>query len=147
VFFRPHPATGDAQPVESTAAADWDGHYSARLEVPTGGPGRLEVGFEITVCAQSGACDRFDALADVGGVGPPPDSPITLIATASILPPVTEVVAGRPFDLEIALSPNADWEPGAFEYPAELVIDVREARGESIAVVPATLDAAAGPIG
>jgi hypothetical protein len=30
-------------------------------------------------------------------------------------------------------------EPGAFEYPAELEVDVREARGESIGVAPAPL--------
>jgi hypothetical protein len=100
--------------------------------------GTLDVGIVIDICTGAD-CERFDGLFEVAGVGPPPDRPITLIATASILPPDSEVVAGRPFELEITLSPNADWEPGAFVYPAELVLDVREARGDSIGDVPAVL--------
>lgn len=139
VFFRLHPATGAEAPIEAIASMDWETHYAADVEVPAGGVGTLDVGVVIEVCPQPGACERYDGLFEVAGVGPPPDSPITLIATAAILPPATEAVAGRPFELEIALTPNADWEPGAFEYPAELVVDVREARGDSIDLVPASL--------
>jgi hypothetical protein len=139
VFFRLHPATGPAAPTEVAASLDWETHYAADVEVPAGGVGTIEVGIVIEVCLQAGVCERYDGLFEVAGVGPPPESPITLIASAAILPPATEVVAGRPFELEIALSPNADWEPGAFQYPAELVVDVREARGDSIDVVPAHL--------
>jgi hypothetical protein len=140
VFFRVRPATGAATPIEVIASMDWETHYAADVEVPVGGVGTLDVGIVIEVCPQPGACERYDGLFEVAGVGPPPDSPITLIATAAILPPASEVVAGRPFELDVSLTPNADWEPGAFQFPASLLVDVREARGESIAVVPATLD-------
>lgn len=142
--FRMAPVTGDGQPVEATASSDWEGHYATRLSVPPGGLGELSVGVEIRICAAGGACDRFDGPLSIVGVGPPPGMLLTQIATATIQSPIDPVIAGRPFTLEIELSPKADWEPGTFSFPDTLDLDVREPRGPSVAMAEATLVDAEG---
>lgn len=138
LFVRLKPATGTAAPSEREALPDGQapGHLVARLPVPEGGAGEVEVGFHGQSCDASGTCTTTDSLLPITGIGPPPDaSPIDLFR-AVITPPADPLVAGVPADVVVDLVPRVDWDPSAIHLPDQLLLIARQTRGPDLANVP-----------
>jgi hypothetical protein len=136
VFVRLSPAAGSGAAVEAMARADWPGHATTRIGVPAGGPGELFVGIRAQACPDSGACTTVDFPFATGGIGPPPNaSPIDLYV-AAIRPPADPLVAGVPANIEVDLSPRADWDTTALTLPSQLILIARHPRGPDFANVP-----------
>jgi hypothetical protein len=136
VFVRLSPANGSGAAVEAMAHADWPGHATTRIGVPAGGVGDLFVGFHGQACDASGTCTASDVAFAFGGVGPPPGaSPIDLYV-AAIRPPADPLIAGVPTEIEVDLSPRADWEASALTLPSQLILIARHPRGPDLANVP-----------
>jgi hypothetical protein len=124
--------SGEAPPYAQYAKQDWAGHGYVELVVPAGGEGRIEFG-------NFGRVERLhgDVYA-IAGVGPPPEAPLTLVATSQIT--ARDVLAaGRPARVEITLLPRVNWPSGALKPPTTLALRARIPRGGSVAEVPATL--------
>jgi hypothetical protein len=146
MFVRLKPATGTAPPSEREAQPDGQvpGHLVARLPVPEGGGGEVEVGFRGQSCDASGACTTTDSLLPITGVGPPPDaSPVDLFR-AVIRPPDDPLVAGVAADVEVDLVPRVDWEPSTLHLPSQLLLIARQPQGPDLANVPLVRGTAAG---
>ena len=146
LFIRLKPATGTAPPSERDAQPDgrMPGHLAARLPVPEGGGGDVEVGFRGQTCDQGGTCMPTDSLLPITGFGPPPGaSPIDLLR-AVIRPPEDPLVAGRAADIEVDVVPRIDWEPSAINLPGQLLLIARTARGPDLASVPLARGTSAG---
>ena len=143
IFLRALPAVGDAEPTRANAVRDWRGHYRGTVEVPAGGLGGVELGVTGTIC-ENDVCRPDDWVFDMGGVGPPPDAPITSLAEARIDAGDATLPAGRPTDVSVVLEPNADWDAAQFPLPGTIVVRAREARGPNVATASLSLaDAAA----
>jgi hypothetical protein len=137
-FIRVHPASGGSPPIEVPASQDWPGHVVAQVTVPAGGFGRLEIGTAGSACT-AGGCSRSDALYAVAGVGPPPGAPLTTIATAAVVPPAEQLVAGQPNEFEVVLVPRAAWDAAALPWPDALTLQVRRPREPVLAEAPVHL--------
>ena len=137
IFLRIVPAEGAAAPAQTIARANWPGHYRGTVEVPEGGLGRLELGVTGTIC-ENDVCRPDDWVFTMGGVGPPPDAPVTGLAEARISVG-GDVVAGTPTDVTVALTPQGDWE--SFPAPAAIVVRARAPRGPNLATASLTLTA------
>jgi hypothetical protein len=136
-FVRIHPATGDAEPSMAGLVEDWSGHYRWTIEVPAGGLGKVEVGLGGTACDANG-CQRQEQIYPIAGVGPPPDASPPMVAEATI-EVVESIAAGTSTEVTIRLTPNTDWDEGAFAVPDGLVLQVRQPRGGVLDELPAPL--------
>ncbi len=139
------PALGEVvAPDRGILTEDWLGHGTAEIVVPTQGIGALEIGFTGTSGTRTGGLEPDNTIFPICGVGPPPDAPLPLVARAT-LDLAAPIVAGQESVAMIALQPNADWEPGTFRAPSQLLLRARLPRGSVDASVPANLvDASAG---
>ena len=143
MVLRALPADRAGEPSTAVAVSDWRGHYRGTVEVPASGLGGVEVGVTGTIC-ENDVCRPDDWVFDMGGVGPPPEAPITALAEARIDVGDATLTAGRPTDIGVVLEPNADWDPAQFPLPGEIVVRAREARGPNVASSSLSLaDAAA----
>ena len=146
MFVRLRPATGTAPPSEREAQPDGHvpGHLVARLPVPEGGGGEVEVGFHGQSCDASRTCTTTDSLLPITGVGPPPDaSPVDLFR-AVIRPPADPLVAGLAAEVEVDLFPRVDWEPSTVHLPGQVLLIARQSRGPDLANVPLVRGTATG---
>ena len=130
VFIRALPADGAGEPIRATAISDWPGHYRGTVVVPASGLGGVELGTSGTMC-ENDVCRRDDWVFEIAGDGPPPDAPITSLAAARIGIDPNELVAGRPTDLDVQVTPNAEWL--SLSLPDLLVVRAREPRGPNLA--------------
>jgi hypothetical protein len=130
VFLRALPADGAGEPIRATAISDWPGHYRGIVVVPPGGLGGVELGTSGTMC-ENDICRPDDWVFEIAGDGPPPDAPITSLAAARIEIDGDELVAGRPTDLDVLITPNAEWL--SLPLPDLLVVRAREPRGPKLA--------------
>ena len=144
LYLRLHPATGKARPTESETRSDWPGHILANVIVPKGGPGEIEVGISGRSCTSDGTCQGVDFPFKVGGIGPPPDAPRSLLVDARLQPLVQPVIAGRPLEIVIDLAPRAAWDPGSIGLPDRLVVLARNGTGPDLA--SAEIHRGAGPV-
>jgi hypothetical protein len=133
-------ADGAVPPSQTFARTDWPGHYRGTVEVPPGGIGRLELGVTGTIC-ENDVCRPDDWTFDMGGIGPPPDAPISVLAEARITVD-DDLVAGKPAGVAVALTPQADWV--SFPAPTAIVVRAREPRGPDLATASLPLTDPAG---
>jgi hypothetical protein len=144
LYLRLHPAKGKARPTEAETRSDWPGHILANVIVPKGGPGAIEVGISGRSCTADGACRDVDFPFQVGGIGPPPDAPRSLLINVRLQPLVQPVIAGRPLEIVIDLAPRAAWEPGSIGLPDRLVVLAGSGTGPDLA--SAEIHRGAGPV-
>jgi hypothetical protein len=123
LYLKLHPATGKARPTEAETLPDWPGHLVANVIVPKGGPGAVEL------VVRDGPADL---PIHVGGVGPPPDAPLSSLVFAAIHLPSGQVIAGRPMDLVVDVRTQADWDPPV-SLPDRLVVIATLGRGQELA--------------
>ena len=144
IFLRALPAEGAGNaagpPAQTFARTDWPGHFRGTVEVPPGGLGGIELGVSGTVC-ENDVCGPADWVFDMGGVGPPPDAPISDLAEARISLGA-DPVDGTPTELSAVLTPQADWE--SLPAPDAIVVRAREPRGPTVASASLALTDAAG---
>ena len=144
IFLRALPAEGAGNaagpPAQTFARTDWPGHFRGTVEVPPGGLGGIELGVSGTVC-ENDVCGPADWVFDMGGVGPPPDAPISDLAEARISLGA-DPVDGTPTELSAVLTPQADWE--SLPAPDAIVVRAREPRGPTLATASLALTDAAG---
>jgi hypothetical protein len=117
-----HPATGKARPTEAATQPDWPGHLVATLKVPKGGPGAVEL------VVRDGPADL---PIHVGGVGPPPEAPLSSLVSAFIQLPSGPVNAGRPMDIVVDVRTLVDWDPPV-SLPDRLVVIATLGRGPDL---------------
>ena len=144
LYLRLHPATGKARPAEAETRSDWPGHILANVIVPKGGPGAIEAGISGRACTDDGTCRDVDFPFKVGGSGPPPDAPRSLLVDARLQPLVQPVIAGRPLEIVIDLAPRAAWPPESLGLPDRLVVLARNGTGPDLA--SAEIHRGAGPV-
>ena len=142
IFLQIVPPDRAVPPSQASARTDWPGHYRGTVEVPAGGIGRLELGVTGTVC-ENDVCRPDDWVFAMGGIGPPPDAPISALADARISVD-DDLVAGTPADVTVALTPQADW--AAFPAPGSIVVRAREPRGPNLATASLPLTDPAGSV-
>ena len=141
LFLRAVPP-GGGTPTQAVAISDWRGHYRGRVAVPEGGLARVELGVTGTVC-ENDVCRQDDWVFPVGGIGPPPDAPVTSLAEARIDPGGLTLTAGEPAQVRVVVEPSTEW--ASFERPAQVVVRAREPRGPNLATATLPLvDAASG---
>jgi hypothetical protein len=141
LFIQAVPPKGGGDPVRATAIRDWRGHYRGSVGVPAGGLDHLEVGVSGTAC-ENDVCHPDDWLFDVAGVGPPPLALLTDLSEARIDVGDAAVTAGRPADVDVIVTPNADWE--SLPLPPEIVLRARVPRGPNVATAALQLVDATG---
>jgi len=118
-----NPATGKARPTEAETQADWPGHLVATVKVPKGGPGAVEL------VVRDGPADL---PIHVGGVGPPPEAPLSSLVFAFIQLPSGPVNAGRPMDVAVDVRTVVDWDPPV-SLPDRIVVIATIGRGQDMA--------------
>jgi hypothetical protein len=128
-----HPAAGKAAAAKGTSRPDWPGHLIVSVDVPKGGPGRLDLGFGGRSCTSDGTCTDIVLPFALGGVGPPPDAPISDLVDATMDAPLPPFVAGKPIDLRVRLVPRAGWDPALLALPDRLVAFINRPRGTDLA--------------
>ena len=136
---RLHPSTGTAEPTFDYAHQDFAGHVVAELEVPEGGVGALEIVLPGTMC-ENDVCGPVETLIPVRGVGPPPDAPLSLLATTLTAPPIAALVAGRALPFEITVQPKVAWPEPGMNLPSVLWLQVRVSRGPLVQEIAANLE-------
>jgi hypothetical protein len=60
IYLRLSPATGG--PIEVPAQSDRDGHFVAKVTVPSGGLGKVEIGLKGLACTAADSCTRADEI-------------------------------------------------------------------------------------
>jgi hypothetical protein len=133
LYLKLHPATGKARPTEAETRSDWPGHILANVIVPKGGPGAIEIGISGRACTSDGTCTDTSFPFTVGGIGPPPAAPRSLLVSARLQPLVQPVIAGRPIEIVIDLAPLAAWDPESLGLPDRLVVIARNGTGPDLA--------------
>jgi hypothetical protein len=144
LYLRLHPATGKARPTEAETRSDWPGHILANVIVPKGGPGAIETGISGRACTSDGKCTDVDFPFAVGGVGPPPEAPHSILVEARLRPLVQPVIAGRPVEVAMSLVPRAAWDPATIGLPDRLIVFARSGTGPDLASTEIHRDA--GPV-
>jgi hypothetical protein len=122
LYLKLHPATGKARPTEANTQPDWPGHLVANVIVPKGGLGAVEL------VVRDGPADL---PIRVGGVGPPPEAPLSSLVFAVIQLPSGPVLAGRPMHLDVDVRTQADWDPPV-SLPDRLVVIATVGRGPDL---------------
>ena len=133
LYLKLHPATGKARPTEAVTRSDWPGHLLANVIVPKGGPGNVELVVRDQTCTADGTCGPADLPIHVGGVGPPPDAPLSSLVSAIVHLPAEPAVAGRPMDVVVDVTPRAEWDPSTLGVPDRLVVIATLGRGPDLA--------------
>jgi hypothetical protein len=123
VWVRLHPAKGKAAPSEAKIEYDFPGHVLATMEVPQGGPGKVEVGLDL---------EGKDVPLAVSGVGPPPAAPVQNLLAATIEPLVGDTVAGRAFPLTVDVLPRGLYDLSTLPMPDHVVAIARHTGGRAI---------------
>jgi hypothetical protein len=136
IYAQMRPATGDAPPSEATIESDFPGHVVATFVVPDGGPGEVEVGTRVDICAND-VCGEADAPFTISGVGPPPDADPASLVFTQFTPFVGDTVVGRAFPVTVIIQPRGLWDFGALPLPDEL---------EVVASVPGNPALASAPL-
>jgi hypothetical protein len=146
-FLRLHPATGSAAPSTTTADSDWPGHLVANVQVPKGGPGAIEVGFDGQTCRSDGTCVTSFFPFRFGGAGPPPEAPLARLIEATIHPPEGILIEDVPIDLTVDVVRRAAWDPSVVPLPDQLVavVNQRGAPDTATAVLRPTAGRRDGP--
>jgi hypothetical protein len=129
---RVEPRTGTARATTTTARSDWPGHLVADITIPKGGLGRIVAGTEDQTCDAAGACQPLFQPFTIGGVGPPPDAPRSMLLTAAVDRIPQPVTAGLPFAVGVAVAPRADWGVDMLGLPDHLVALVQLAAGGDV---------------
>jgi hypothetical protein len=124
VWVRLHPAKGKAKPSEATIEYDFPGHVLATMEVPQGGPGKVEMGLHL---------EGKDVPLAISGVGPPPAAPVQNVVTAAIEPLVGDTVAGRAFPLTVEIQPRGLYDFATVPMPDHVVAVARHPGGPGLA--------------
>lgn len=134
LYLRLYPASGKAKPSTVGTQADWPGHLTGTVTVPTGGPGRVEVGFSGQQCTNDGSpCKEVEFPFAYGGVGPPPEASRAALVDADVHLQPGEPVAGRPFDVIVDIQPRAPWNPADLAFPNRLITIITRSRGPEVA--------------
>lgn len=144
LYLRLHPATGKARPTEAETRSDWPGHILANVIVPKGGPGAVEAGISGRACTDDGTCRDVDFPFKIGGNGPPPDAPRSLLVEARFHAPSGPVIAGSPLDVIVDLQPRGPWDPRSLGLPDRLVVMARNGTGPDLASAEVRLGAGPG---
>jgi hypothetical protein len=144
LYVRLHPASGKARPTEAETRSDWPGHILANVIVPKGGPGEIEIGLSGRACTADGTCTNVDFPFRIGGVGPPPEAPHSVLVDPRLQPLAQPVIAGRPLEIVIDLAPRAAWPPESLGLPDRLVVLARNGTGPDLASTEIRRDA--GPV-
>jgi hypothetical protein len=129
--IRVYPKTGKAKPTEGHTHSDWSGHVIAPLTVPKGGMGRIEIGFPAQVCHDDGTCEPLFMPFTFGGVGPPPQAPRSLLVDAKIHQLAAQPAVGEPIDVDVDITPRAEWDPTALALPSTVVLIASQLGGQS----------------
>ena len=137
--LRLHPASGSAEPTFDYGHQDFAGHVVAELEVPEGGVGALDIVLPGTMC-ENDVCGPVETMIPVRGVGPPPDVPLSTLATTLTTPPIEALVAGRASSFQITVQPRIEWPEPGLDLPSAIWLQVRVSRGPVIQDVAANLD-------
>ena len=124
VWARLHPAKGKAKPSEAKIEYDFPGHVLATMEVPQGGPGKVEMGLHL---------DGKDVPLTISGVGPPPAAPVQNLLAAVIEPLVGDTVVGRAFPLTVEVQPRGLYDITALPMPDHVVAVARHPGGPGLA--------------
>ena len=135
--FRLHPAQGTAKPTTGNGIPDWAGHYVARVKVPVGGVGRLEIGFPTVFCSDT-ACFDQEFLFTIHDAGPPVNVPLPAITTATLMLASPTIESRQRMVMDILVEPNVDWPGPALAMPDQLIVQVRVRQGPIVTEVPAT---------
>jgi hypothetical protein len=123
LYLKLHPATGKARPTEAEIIrSDWPGHFLANVIAPDGGPGAIEV------VVRDGNADLPIRL---GGVGPPPTASLSSLVAAHVQLPSEPAIAGRPFDLVVAVRTLVDWDPPV-SLPDRMIVIATLGRGPEL---------------
>ena len=133
LYLRLHPATGKARPTAAETRSDWPGHILANVIVPKGGPGAIETGISGRACTTDGTCTDANFPFTLGGVGPPPEAPHSILIEARLRPLVQPVIAGRPVEVAMSLVPRAAWDPATIGLPDRLIVFARNGTGPDLA--------------
>lgn len=135
IYAKLHPATGDAPASEATLEEDFPGHVVATFVVPEGGPGEVEVGTRVDICAND-VCGEADAPFTLSGVGPPPDADPASLVTAMFLPFVGDTVVGRAFPVTVNIQPRGLWDAGTLPLPDALEVVAAAPGNPTLATAP-----------
>jgi hypothetical protein len=117
------PRTGKAAPSDAKIETDFQGHVLATVEVPQGGPGKLEIGIR---------ADGKNMPLTVAGVGPPPAAPTRDLVTATIEPLVGDTVVGRAFPLTVEVMPRGLYDLSTLPMPDTVVAVARHPGGPGL---------------
>jgi hypothetical protein len=124
VYVLLHPGKGKAPPSLAKIEYDFPGHVLATMEVPQGGPGKVEVGLQI---------EGKDVPLTVSGVGPPPAAPLNNLIVAAIEPLVGDTVVGRAFPLTVEVQPRGLYDVTAVPMPDHVTAVARHPGGPGLA--------------
>ena len=124
VFVLLHPGKGKAPPSVGKIEYDFPGHVLATMEVPQGGPGKVEVGLQI---------EGKNVPLTVSGVGPPPAAPLNNLIVAAIEPLVGDTVVGRAFPLTVEVQPRGLYDVTAVPMPDHVTAIARHPGGPGLA--------------
>jgi hypothetical protein len=136
IYVRMRPGTGNAAPAEGKVQADFPGHVTAVFVVPEGGPGAIEVGVRGNECTAGAGCADVDFPFKFAGTGPPPEAPINQLVTATFLPFVGDIVAGRTFPVTVEAMPRGLYDFSAVNLDSGLVVIARQPGGPEVASAP-----------
>jgi hypothetical protein len=131
IYLHAVPVDEAVEPSTATAIRDWPGHYRGTVSVPASGLGRLELGVTGTLCVND-VCAPMNNVFEIAGDGPPPEAPITSLASARVDVDPAGLIAKEATEISVILTPNAAWP--SLPVPDELVLRVREPRGPNLAV-------------
>ncbi len=144
-YVKLYPAKGSAKPTETRARSDWPGHLAFEIDVPRGGPGQIEVGFEGKTCTEGGTCTTSRFPFAFGGTGPPPDAPRAILVETDVLAPTSPVPAGELVDVIVDVVPRSPWDPTALGLPDRLVAYITAGSGSGEDLATAELQATHDP--
>jgi hypothetical protein len=133
IYVRLHPKAGDAHATEARLDEDFPGHVLARLVVPQGGAGDIEVGIRETACTDPGGCADQEARFEIAGLGPPPEATPETLVQASIRPLVRDTVAGRTFPVTVDVTPRGLWPLESVALQEHLEVVARRPAGPEVA--------------
>ena len=124
VYALLHPGKGKAPPSLAKIEYDFPGHVLATMEVPQGGPGKVEIGLQL---------DGKDVPLTVSGVGPPPAAPLNSLLVAAIEPLVGDTVVGRAFPLTVDVQPRGLYDVTTVPFPDHVTAVARHPGGPGLA--------------
>jgi hypothetical protein len=91
IYLRLSPATGG--PIEVPAQSDRDGHFVAKVTVPSGGLGKVEIGLKGLACTAADSCTRADEIFRIAAK---PASAGVAAAAGGVAPGAAAVPAATP---------------------------------------------------